>query len=161
MKVEKERREAGGRCERLADWKKVKNQYVTGHMSLEEVAEQFGISSSTIRKRAAAEKWTEERERHRNNFGTILEQKTTEKISDSESEIAAIRSRVHLKLMQEVERQTDAIMSGDINSADLRRIVQSYKDMCDIVVETVGDEKQHNALVSAIREAAERRRGHD
>ena len=53
------------------------------------------------------------------------------------------------------------IMSGDMNSADLRRIVQSYKDMCDIVVETVGDEKQHNALVSAIREAAERRRVHD
>lgn len=125
------------------------------------LAKQFDVSYSAVAKVAANEKWSEAKAEQRIKIELKVNQESLDKISDSESEIAAIRSRVHLKLMQEVERQTDAIMSGDMNSADLRRIVQSYKDMCDIVVETVGDEKQHNALVSAIREAAERRRGHD
>lgn len=156
-----ERREAGGRCERLADWKKLKREYIQTAISTRALAEKYGISYNTLKDRANLEKWSSARKEYHSKSTANTQQKTIEKISDSESEIAAIRSRVHLKLMQEVERQTDAIMSGDMNSADLRRIVQSYKDMCDIVVETVGDEKQHNALVSAIREAAERRRGRD
>lgn len=145
----------------MADWKKLKREYIQTAISTRALAEKYDISYGTLRGRAEREKWTDAREEYQRKLSANSAQKTAEKISDSESEIAAIRSRVHLKLMQEVERQTDAIMSGDMNSADLRRIVQSYKDMCDIVVETVGDEKQHNALVSAIREAAERRRGHD
>lgn len=145
----------------MADWKKIKREYVQSSISTRALAGKHNVPYNTLRDRASLEKWTSAREEYRSKIGAKSEQKTTEKISDSESEIAAIRSRVHLKLMQEVERQTDAIMTGDINSADLRRIVQSYKDMCDIAVETVGDEKQHNALVAAIREAAERRRGHD
>lgn len=145
----------------MADWKKIKNEYIHSSISTRALAEKYGVSYNTLKDRANLEKWASARKEHHSKTTAKTQQKTTEKISDSESEIAAIRSRVHLKLMQEVERQTDAIMKGDINSSDLRRIVQSYKDMCDIVVETVGDEKQHNALISAIREAAERRRGHD
>lgn len=145
--------------QRVADWAKIKREYVTTDISTRALAEKHGVSYGTLRDRAKREGWASARMEHRSKVVANTEQKTAEKIADTESEVAAIRSRVHLKLMQEVERQTDALMSAEeCNSYDLRRIVQSYRDMSDIVYESIGNEEQHNDLIDAIRA---RRKQHD
>ena len=143
----------------MADWTKIKREYVTTDISTRALAEKHGVPYGTLQKRAAKEKWADERSTYGCKTGAKWVQKTAEKISDAESEVAAIRSRVHLKLMQEVERQTDAMIQAEKpDSYDLRRIVQSYRDMSDIVYESIGNEEQHNDLIDAIRA---RRKQHD
>lgn len=145
--------------QRVADWTKIKREYVTTDISYRALAEKHGVDKSSVLRHAKAENWQEARSRHADNVHLRCVQKTVEKIADSESEIAAIRSRVHLKLMQEVERQTDAMIQAEKpDSYDLRRIVQSYRDMSDIVYESIGNEEQHNDLIDAIRA---RRKQHD
>ena len=154
-----ERRYAKGRGARVADWEAIRREYVSTDISTRSLAEKHGVPYGTLRCRAEKGKWTEERAEHQRKVSAKSAQKSVEKISDAESEIAAIRSRVHLKLMQEVERQTNALMQSDeCNSYELRRIVQSYRDMSDIVYESIGNEAQHNDLMEAIRA---RRKQHD
>lgn len=139
----------------MTDWAAVRADYVMGDMSLSALAEKHGVPVSSVRKKSAAECWKEQREQHRNKIGILVEQKAAEKISDVQAEIAAISSRLHLKIMQHLEKQTDMMMQQDkLNTYDLRRITQSYKDMQDIDLETAGSEEQHNALMDAIRKAA-------
>ena len=39
----------------MPDWRVIRAEYVTGEMSMRELCEQYGLSESTIRKRAAKE----------------------------------------------------------------------------------------------------------
>lgn len=143
----------------MADWEAIRREYVSTDISTRALAEKHGAPYGTLRDRARREDWATQRAEYRSKIVASSEQKSVEKISDAESEIAAIRSRVHLKLMQEVERQTNALMQSDeCNSYELRRIVQSYRDMSDIVYESIGNEAQHNDLMEAIRA---RRKQHD
>ena len=56
------------------DWLKIKTDYISGLGNYRELSEKYGVSQSTIRKRAAAEKWSDAKETQRNKIGTKLEQ---------------------------------------------------------------------------------------
>ena len=57
------------------NWLEVKETYITGNLSYPELAKEFGLSESTIKKRAMNEKWTDQR----NEYRTKLERKIEEK----------------------------------------------------------------------------------
>ena len=45
----------------MENWSRIKNAYLTGEGSLGQLAERFGLSYETVRRRAAREKWKEQR----------------------------------------------------------------------------------------------------
>lgn len=53
------------------DWNRVRREYVFGSKSLRALADEYHCSQSTLRKRAANEKWTEQR----NDYRAKVEQK--------------------------------------------------------------------------------------
>lgn len=53
------------------DWNRVRREYVYGSKSLRTLADEYSCSQSTLRKRAANEKWTEQR----NDYRAKVEQK--------------------------------------------------------------------------------------
>ena len=61
------------------DWTAIKAEYVTGKISLRELAEKYHISLSTIGTRAAREDWAEEREQERAKIAQSVQAKTREK----------------------------------------------------------------------------------
>lgn len=71
---------------RLEDWLAI---YVTGNISQRKLAEKYGVSQTTISRRAATEKWNSEKESLNESIRIETHQKTVEKISDTEAEIAA------------------------------------------------------------------------
>lgn len=111
------------------DWLKIKTEYINGNISYRKLAEKHGIPFPTLRDRAVGEGWKTLRNNQHNEVVTRTEQKTIEKISDNESEIAAIKSRLKLRIYEQLEERMSA---ENIEPADFRRLVQSYKDMCDI-----------------------------
>lgn len=111
------------------DWLKIKTEYINGDISYRKLAEKYSIPFPTLRDRAVGEGWKTLRNEHHNDIVTRTEQKTIEKISDSESEIAAIKSRLKLRIYKQLEERMNA---ENITPSDFRRLVQSYKDMCDI-----------------------------
>ena len=129
------------------DWLAIKTEYINGGISYRKLAEKYGVPLRTVAKHAKEESWKDEREAHCNKVATKLQQKTVEKISDALSDAAAdevsIKSRIRLKIYREIENRLNA---EEVDASDFRKLVQSYKDMCEIVVED-GKNKQEGVRV--------------
>lgn len=46
------------------DWNAIKTEYVTGNISTQRLAEKYGISVNTLRKRSTKESWSKERQKY-------------------------------------------------------------------------------------------------
>ena len=115
------------------DWLRIKTEYINDQTaSYRKLADKYSVPLRTVAKHAKDERWTKQREFHCNNIATTLQQKTVDKITDNESEIASIKSRIRLKIYQELENRLNA---NGVDGADFRRLVQNYKDMCDIAAD--------------------------
>jgi transposase-like protein len=131
-----------------ANWTKIKNEYINGGATYPELAEKYGVSYSTLSKRGAAERWTESRESLLQEISKRTEEKTAEKISEVESDVAAIMSRIRLKLTVKIEQAVDNMEGLDAN--ELRKLVQSFKDMNDA---QSGTEDEKNGMLNELLEA--------
>ena len=111
------------------DWLKIKTEYINGGISYRELSERHSISQSTIRKKAAAENWTDAKAEQRNKIGTKAEQKTVEKTSEALSDEAATKVRIKATLLRLIENWIDSQFEEIRNTSDFRRIVQCCVDL--------------------------------
>lgn len=111
------------------DWKKIKNEYISGGCTYQSLADKYGVSFSTLEKRGRGEKWRELKAKHGERVAEMTREKTAEKIADTESDVAAIMSRIRLKLTQKIEQAVDSM--EELDTAELRKLVQSFKDMSE------------------------------
>lgn len=123
------------------DWLKIKAEYISGGITQRALAEKYGVTLRQISNHATAEGWVAAREQHRNKLSIEIQQKTAEKIADSESEVLAIKSRLKLKMYQQIEKRMKSVDNDD--GQEFRRLVQNYKDMCDI---SDADDKQQTSV---------------
>lgn len=134
----------------VADWNKIRNDYINGGGSYAELAAKYNMSASTVEKMGRKEGWKKAKREQCKKIAEKTQEKTAEKIADAESEIAAIRSRVRLTIMQQIESR---INLEETDGMEFRRLVQSFIDMYDISEEAgaSGQLEAHNALIDAIR----------
>lgn len=135
-----------------ADWLTIRNDYINGGGSYRQLAEKYKVPFSTLRDKATKGKWKKAKDEHWNNVVKETEQKTTEKIAESESEIASIRSRLRLKIMQQLETRLD---KAKVSGMEFRRLVQSYKDMCEITDGIGSPEETDDGFLDALNGTAE------
>lgn len=128
------------------DWLRIKTEYINGDISYRDLAKKWSVPFPTLRDRASRESWRESKEQQRDKVVIQTAQKTADKISDNESEIAAIKSRIRLKIYQELETRLNA---NAVDGADFRRLVQNYKDMNEIEVVDV-PETDDDGLLEAL-----------
>lgn len=134
-----------------ADWLTIRNDYINGGGSYRKLSEKYGVSLRTIAKHAKDEGWQRLKEENLNSVAIAVQQKTTEKIAESESEIASIRSRLRLKIMQQLETRLGQAADG----MEFRRLVQSYKDMCEITDGIGNNEENNDGFLEALNGTAE------
>jgi len=134
------------------DWLKIKTEYINDTAtSYRNLAEKHGVSFGALRARAEKEQWVAQRETQQHKISMETAQKAAEKISDNESEIAAIKSRLRLKIFEQLEHRMD---EEQVDGNDFRRLVQSFKDMCEIRDEIGGpvDIAKDDALSKSLKE---------
>ena len=75
-----------------ADWRLVREQYITGHLTLIALAEATGWNRTTVRKRAAKEGWAKQREDyHRVLAGKVRDIMSTRLAEEYAEELMAER----------------------------------------------------------------------
>ena len=134
-----------------ADWLTIRTDYVNGGGSYRQLAEKYGVPFSTLRDQAIKGKWKKAKDAQWQEVVKETEQKTKEKIAESESEIAAIHSRLRLKIMQQLETRLEQAEDG----MEFRRLVQSYKDMCEITDGIGSTEETDDGFLNALNGTAE------
>lgn len=130
------------------NWPLIKREYINGGHTYQSLCDKYGVSHSTLEKRARAEGWREMKARQSEKVEQKTIEKTAEKIAESESDCAVIMARIRLKLTRKIEQAVDKL--EEVDAGDLRKLVQSYKDMADA---GTGTDEERNGVLNDILNA--------
>jgi transposase-like protein len=142
------------------DWNTLKAEYIAGGISYRELAEKYGVSQSTLRQRAAREKWSEQK----NTVRTEVEQKMIDTISDEQTEqavsAASLISKAAMNFLKQIAAESVKLINGEIDSesrtkySEYALALQRFKDVLDIKSEKDIEEQQ--ARIDNLRKQAQK-----
>ena len=99
------------------DWLKIKSEYVNGNISLRKLAEKTeGITYSQLAKVAAAEKWSEAREKQRIIIESKQNQKIAELIVQKEVKRAERMMGIHDQLLDKLEQAVSELNMAQVTN---------------------------------------------
>jgi transposase-like protein len=139
----------------MADFKKIKAEYIKGNTSYRKLAEKYGVPRSTLERKAKDEKWTELRRQ--------TECKAEAKIVENEANRQAQRMNrllaVSDKLLDAVEKAVDGFVSEDLvfDKSVLKSLSGAIRDIKEIQsIKSELDIKEQKARISKLEKEAER-----
>jgi len=109
------------------DWLKIKNEYISGGVSYRKLSEKHGVSFNTLKSRATKEQWHNCRKELHNKITTKSQQKTQEKIVESEARIIDRKYELSEKLLDKLERAIDELDISLVTNKRKTRVIE-YKD---------------------------------
>ena len=136
----------------MADWQKIKTEYITTDTSYRKLAEKHGVGESTLFARASKEKWVEQKEQHQSK--TVA--KTLDAISKKQVDRAANLISVSDLLLAKVKSllESDAEVLSDTQS--MKHISGVLKDIKEIqMIKSDIDLREQEARIANLRKQAE------
>lgn len=137
----------------MADWQKIKTEYITTDISLRKLAEKYGIRYATVQDRSKKEEWITLRDQHRTStVSKILERDTQQKLSSAEK----LNKAADLLL----ERVVALVINGDpldMDTQGMKHISGVLKDLKEIyMVKSQKDLEEQDARIAKLRKEAEK-----
>lgn len=137
----------------MADWTKIKTEYISENTSYRKLAKKHGISYQAICRRSKEEGWIEQRERHMNKAVT----KSLDKICNKQVDRAARLSDVAEKLLEKVA----ALLADDgdltLDTQAMKHISGVLKDIKEVqMVRSEADLREQEARIAKLQREAER-----
>ena len=135
----------------MADWKKIKTEYITTDTSYRKLAQKYGVSTTQICNVGRDEKWVEQREQYLNKTTA----KTLEKISQQEANRAAKIHSVADKLLLKIEAMVDR--PEPLNEKAIRSLAAAVKDLKEIQsVKSDLDKQEQRARIANLEKQADK-----
>ena len=139
----------------MADWNKIKTEYLTSDTSYRKLAQKYGVNATTIAKKASKEDWVSQRQQLANRPLS----KTLTAVSNRQVNRAARLQEVADKLLNKIEAAVDdynmAVLLVDRQS--LRQITGALKDIKDIqMIRSKADLREQEARIAKLLKDAER-----
>lgn len=137
----------------MADWQKIKTEYITTDTSYRKLAEKYGVNYRTICVRSKQEHWIEQKEQYAN--------KTTTKILNAIGRQQVSRAErlqtVADKLLGKVECLLDADEELPIDTQSMKHISGVLKDIKEIqMIRSDADMREQEARIAKLRKEAEK-----
>ena len=137
----------------MADWQKIKTEYITTDTSYRKLAQKYGVGESTLFTRASKEQWVEQKEQHRSK--TVA--KTLDAVSKKQVGRAAKLISVADKLLDKVNSllETDAEVLNDTQA--MKHISGVLKDIKEIqMIKSAADMREQDARIANLIKQAEK-----
>ena len=139
----------------MADWNKIKTEYLTSDTSYRKLAQKYGVNATTIAKKASKEGWVS----HRQQLANRTLSKTLTAVSNRQVNRAARLQKVADKLLNKIEAAVDdynmEVLLVDRQS--LRQITGALKDIKDIqMIRSEADLREQEARIAKLLKEAER-----
>ncbi len=130
----------------MADWKKIKKEYIAGGYTYKDLAEKHGVSFSSLTKVARREQWRE------------LRQKASEKAdNDVVKQIGTRNAKLDKATDLAIEVVCDILKrgKGGMKASDLRDCVAAIKSLREMRgVKNAADAEEQRARIEALRARA-------
>lgn len=163
----------------MADWKKIKTEYITTDTSYRKLAQKYGVHYKVISERGKAEKWVELRAQHRDKTLT----KAVERISDRQADqmarihgladqlldkveqaiaeldraIIVRKTKVETNDGEETTEVREAVVGGIVDRAGLKQIASALKDIKEVkMLPSDLDRQEQEARIANLRKHAEK-----
>ena len=136
----------------MADWQKIKTEYITTDTSYRKLAQKHGVGYSVIGEKARLEGWVEQREQFRNETLT----KTMNTISNKQVDRAAKLISVADLLLDKVKRLVESDSEVLIDTQNLKHISGVLKDIKEVqMIRSDADMREQEARIANLRKQAE------
>ena len=136
----------------MADWQKIKTEYISENTSYRKLAEKHGISYQAICRRSKDEGWIEQREQHMNKSVT----KALDKICDKKADRAARLNNVAELLLERVERLLESDDKIAFDTQGMKHISGVLKDIKEIqMIRSDADMREQEARIRKLQKEAE------
>lgn len=109
------------------DWLKIKNDYINGLGSYRKLAEQYGVSIDTIKRKAAAEKWKDARTKHTQNVHQKVQEETAALIVQGELKRVERLLSISDKLIDKIERAVQELDQVQVTNKTKTKVIE-YKN---------------------------------
>jgi superfamily II DNA or RNA helicase len=136
----------------MADWQKIKTEYITTDTSYRKLAQKHGVVYSAIGEKARLEGWVEQREQFRNETLT----KTMNTISNKQVDRAAKLISVADLLLDKVKSLVESDSEVLIDTQNLKHISGVLKDIKEVqMIRSDADMREQEARIANLRKQAE------
>ena len=134
----------------MADWSKMKAEYIRGGISTRKLAEKYGVSYSTLKKNCITEGWV--------NLRKQKESKATARIVDA---CATKEAEQTCKAYEAADLAINRIMkmleSKEIGSKDLKALTSALRDCAAVKgLQTDAERREQEARIAKLHREAER-----
>jgi hypothetical protein len=135
----------------MADWQKIKTEYITTDTSYRKLAQKHGVHYNAIANRAKQEDWISQR----NQFCDRTVTKTVTAISDKQVDRASRLNTVADKLLEKVEQYV--AMEELISAASLKNLSDALRNIKETqMIRTEEDVEEQKARIAKLRKEAEK-----
>ena len=135
----------------MADWQKIKTEYITTDTSYRKLAQKYGVNHAVIGQRAKAEKWVELRKQHIDKTQT----KTLNAISRKQADRAANLIAVSDLLLGKVKSLLEMDADLPIDPQSMKHISGVLKDLKEIqMIRSDLDMREQEARIEKLRKDA-------
>lgn len=138
----------------MADWKKLKREYIAGGTSYRKLAEKYNVPFGTLREVAKREQWPELKAQAQHDADT--------KIVNAESDKQAERMKrlltVSDKLLEAVETAVDKFQAEELilEKSALKSLASAIKDIKEIQsIKSLLDIEEQKARIANLKKQAE------
>ena len=136
----------------MADWKKIKTEYITTNTSYRKLAEKYGISYQTICRRSQAEQWSEQREQHTNKTVTRTLDAISRKQVDRAAKLISVSDQLLDRVQELVEMGSELLVAPQ----NLKHISGVLKDIKEIqMIRSDADLREQEARIKKLQKEAE------
>ena len=135
----------------MADWQKIKTEYITTDTSYRKLAQKYGVNTTNIAKRASSEGWVEQRKQNANK--TLA--KTLNAISSKQADRAAKLIGVSDLLLDKVKGLLEADEELLVDTTIMKDVSIILKNLKDIqMIRSEADLREQEARIDKLRKEA-------
>ena len=137
----------------MADWQKIKTEYITTNISYRALEQKYGINYKVIADKGKKEGWSQLRSQHRDKTLT----KTLDRICEDKVDRAARLNSVAELLLERVERLLESDDKIAFDTQGMKHISGVLKDIKEIqMIRSEADMREQEARIANLRKQAEK-----
>ena len=136
----------------MADWQRIKTEYITTDTSYRELSQKYGVHYTNIAKRAKKEDWQQLRQQQTHTTQT----KMIEAVECMKVERATKLLGVSDLLLQKVRERVEALDAIAMRSQEFRHLSATIKDLKEIqMIRSEADLREQEARIANLRRQSE------
>lgn len=136
----------------MADWQKIKTEYITTDTSYRELSQKYGVHYTNIAKKAKKEDWQQLRQQQANTTQTRMIQAVEQGKVDRAKKLLDVSDL----LLQKVRQRIEALDALEMGSQEFRHLSATIKDLKEIqMIRSDADMREQEARIANLRKQAE------